>query len=248
MQVRRAQKKYRLKKETDIESHKNRVVELENKLERLAESFSRYQESAQLSSLQGNHPELYSQLSGLRGQLAPELERLDRAASTHKISSEKDEDYSMLGYQVLGHSAAQTTDLEPTSKHIRNRTPTAKSVYNRGENLESPTYPGVRDTERLFGTNVPITCNFFETTFPWRIQRYCLEYASRIFNDCHSDPATNFRLFRLVLVYGTGQKCCPSFGSSFKLGSKRRWKLWHSHFIVLEELGHIVRGRTSLEI
>ncbi|KAH8668248.1 hypothetical protein BGZ60DRAFT_408909 [Tricladium varicosporioides] len=222
LQLREAQKRYRQKKEASIESYKTRVSELEERLKKVTEVYYNCHVNAKSTGLGITHPEVFGKLEEMRELLEPELGVLRPELRSRQAmrNDHPDEDalleqeegnegnsstvFSPFGYQVPKYPPLQNSDDSLDPEHTRTKDVTADCT-------EITLSPGLRDTQRLLGGSVPFSYSFHETTFYRRIHRYCLEHAYRLFSDSRSDPATIFKLFRLVPCIRYKEKMLPYF-------------------------------------
>ncbi|KAE8449025.1 hypothetical protein EG329_008613 [Mollisiaceae sp. DMI_Dod_QoI] len=235
VQIRQAQKTYRLKKEATLESGKTRMIGLERRMKKLAESFAECYDSAVRSDLHVTHPALYTHLRGMRAHLAPEIEELSRTSTmTHEspiISIDPDESgpqecgkgneshntqpATSFGYQIPNQSSINGFDGTSAAQDTQRQTSPVESHLYLGPVskgcLERSHFPGLWYLEGPLRGSIPITYSFHETTFSRRLHRYSLEYAYHLFIDSHSDPTVTYRIFRLVPCIRDKPKMLPYF-------------------------------------
>jgi hypothetical protein len=238
MQIRQAQKTYRLKKEATLESCKAQVAELEGRLQRVAELLSDSYESDTGKDLDITKPVIARTLCGMRELLAPEIEGIRRASTERghgistddpdkRISCKTNDSYILspalvFGYQALEQSAVKSFDEAPAPENARSR---SSPGHMANEGWDRLPFPGLRHTERLFGGNTPITYSSHETIFSRRVQRFSLEHAYRLFTDARSDPVLIYRVFRLVPCIQDKVKMAPYFQKLVRAEIKDRLEI-----------------------
>ncbi|EEA19916.1 hypothetical protein PMAA_006830 [Talaromyces marneffei ATCC 18224] len=91
----------------------------------------------------------------------------------------------------------------------------------QGSNQRESTSPvRIYDITQMQDKNAPYTYSFQETEFHRRLQRYCLEYAFRLFSDSCSNPLDVYRVFRLVPCIQDRTKMYPLFRKLVTSGIK----------------------------
>lgn len=242
VQIRQAQKTYRLKKEATLESCKTRIIGLERRMKKLAESFAECYDSAVRSDLHVTHPALFMHLRGIQGHLSPEIEELSRTSTmTHEgpiINADLDEGVpqgcdksndshnappaTSFGYQVTNQSNINGFDEARAAQDTQRQTSPVESHFSLGlvseGRVERSHFPGLPYFEGRPGGSIPITYSFHETTFSRRLHRYSLEYAYRLFIDSRSDPIVTYRIFRLVPCMRDKSKMLPYFRKLVRAG------------------------------
>ncbi|GAD95384.1 conserved hypothetical protein [Paecilomyces variotii No. 5] len=233
IQVRRAQKTYRLKKEAIVEGYKTRVTELEQDIGHISETFDQLYDAAVKSNLVSTHQTLCSYLDQLRGILESTGHQRKRAAPTTQGSGRSDKTISqsararrigelrpsmIFGYDVSGELKSddvnETDEIETQNSASLedNGSCGLRTVGTKASDEMMVGRPqGGYDIERPFGNYFKYTNCFREPTFSRRLHRYCLEYAFLLFIDPRSSPPTVYRVFRLVPCIRAKEKMYPFF-------------------------------------
>ncbi|KAJ5747649.1 uncharacterized protein N7511_009345 [Penicillium nucicola] len=184
LQIRRAQRTYRLKKESTIQSLKSRVDGLERTLEKVSHLLgAAHQDSAShqggtLTTQPGN-----DYLTHARELILAEL---------HTTPSTPEEDENLeparqpssetLGYQVS--HALSYADEQPHQKE--------RSSYSNHARSPSPLI------NRILPNTTIYTYSHQESNLSRRLHRFCLEHIYRWLTDARTEPALLGRVFGLV--------------------------------------------------
>jgi hypothetical protein len=183
MQIRRAQRTYRQKKEATIQGLKARVDVLEQTLQNVANILGADEETHALNTVG-------SQADGLTRARQLVLAEIRKTRSTSGEHSQTDSSLARLrdifGYQV-SHAGGNVKDAESTQYDRTN------AQYTR-QHARSPT-PLLN---RLFPSTTIYTYSHQESDLSRRLHRFCLEHTYRWLTDPHSDPSHMSRIFGLV--------------------------------------------------
>lgn len=235
IQVRRAQRTYRLKKEATLQSTKARAAELENKIKRVAESLADLYSAARQSELHITHPALFRRIGGIHSLSTQASERHKQTTTLHSsaprvVSEERHPRVRdnarcggdslpdlIFGYQVADKSSCKGPYESVETEHAQSEMSQTKkhrefSLIKEDDSEIAGYHPqATQDIERPFGTGIRYTYCFQETIFSRRLHRYCLEHAFRLFSDPRSDPTAIYRVFRLVPCIRDKAKMYPFF-------------------------------------
>lgn len=187
LQIRRAQRTYRQKKEATIQALKTRVEVLEQTLQNVSDLMGPEAEIEPRSSLAVKGSSAFARTRQLvlaeiqRARLSDddddEHEHGHQNRDAHRLNTLRD----IFGYHV---SHAQTED---------------SSIKN---NPQEHAYPHPRSPSplinRLFPTTTIYTYSYQESDLSRRLQRFCLEHTYRWLSDPHSNPTLTSRVFGLI--------------------------------------------------
>lgn len=182
MQIRRAQRTYRQKKETTIQTLEARVKVLEQTLQHVSDLLNTTSEDTQALHSEPSHDLARTKqliLSEINKTILPTGERRESAIQDPKTIRD------IFGYQV-SHDAEisdPSTGGREYKKHQTHPYLTPRSP--------SPLL------NRLFPTTTIYTYSNQESDLSRRLQRFCLEHTYRWLSDPHSHPALLSRVFGL---------------------------------------------------
>ncbi|PGH27188.1 hypothetical protein AJ80_01145 [Polytolypa hystricis UAMH7299] len=181
-QIRRTQKTYRLKKEAATQSTQLRVAELEQHISKINDSFDKLYNTAIEVGLNATRP--------------MPLTYLDEMQSVLKSPARSVSQESPVQSSVRRVNPEKCASQEPNNTQCGRET---ESPLNLAFGYQVPACPSYRNTD----IGLPMrsiahyTYSFHEATFPRSLQRYCLEYAFRLFTDPRSHPTEIYRVFSL---------------------------------------------------
>ncbi|KAL5333322.1 hypothetical protein BJX70DRAFT_71596 [Aspergillus crustosus] len=197
-QVRYAQRTYRHKKKAMYRGMEQRVIELEQCMNRVEESFMEFYDMAVESDLHITHPQLFQRLR----DTVTDVQRVTGGKEENPYPSRDigvfpahagpDGNTSSFGYMVncFDEGEAESTQQAMTSHPTPSRKRQKTQHYHRRHqdiNIEPP-----------LPFTTPKTYSYQETT-PIRIlHRHCLEHIYRLFTNPHTNPQEFYRVFRLV--------------------------------------------------
>ncbi|GAD98596.1 hypothetical protein AOR_1_1006114 [Paecilomyces variotii No. 5] len=230
-QIRQAQKTYRLRKEAAFQSTKTRLAELEQKISETSSSLAGLYNSAIEARLDATNPDLFMSLSEICTHLASDpreacvlspqrTERSDIDTRHRDLSILEDATYSVFSSENrFGYHFPNTGFEEQGTTHGSMPLPfealptTVPALMSTRPGIHNKTTsPQISQTiERPIAGETPYTYCFQESTFPRRLQRYCVEYAYRTFSDPRSDPHLVYRMFRLVPCVRDRENMLPHF-------------------------------------
>lgn len=171
LQIRRAQRTYRQKKEATITALKTRVEALEQTLQTVSELLDPVGDKASVDRA--------------RRLVLAEIDQTRPCAGvgqSHSPDQHADTLHDVFGYHV-SLDADQRLDLQHQHRSLppppRPRSPTP--LLNR-----------------LFPTNTIYTYSYQESSLSRRLQRFCLEHVYRWLSDPHTDPHLMIRVFGLL--------------------------------------------------
>lgn len=255
-QIRQAQKTYRLKKEAVLQNTQTRVAELEQKIDGISEAFSDLYDVALESDLKNVHPVLFDHFDRVQRLLTTDAGRFptsslqapsgtdSRAAGSAQkcapSASESGSSSREIGasqQEVFGYCPLPSVPMEATPESVR----LSPDDYHE----ESQT-DGNNSAWQSFGSFIH-TCCFQEAKFSRRLQRYCLEYAFRLFSDSRSHPNRIYQVFRLVPCIQNKAKMYPYFKRLVMAGSKESLEIQAlpfyciggagTHYPILDDMG-----------
>lgn len=171
-QVRRAQRKYRLKKEAIFQDATARTEQLEAKMRTAAEEAADLSQVFTEAQLHLSHPDIHSRLKRIHDILA------DADSAIEEHSPAKSSPGSPVRQALVSNAQVKSPGQHPLPR------PLPASYY---------------------------TYAFQEVRFARQLQRYCLEYAYRLFAEDRSDPSEVYRVFRLVPCVRDPGKTKPRF-------------------------------------
>ncbi|KAJ5738952.1 hypothetical protein N7493_002107 [Penicillium malachiteum] len=190
MQIRRAQRTYRQKKETTIQTLRSRVVSLEQTLENISGLLDTTEDSEASGLGSRSHD-----LARTRQLILAEIKK----ARSFPENTDSETLRDIFGYHV---SRAQY-DTDRQSSH-----------FGRDQRKHHA-YPHARSPSpllnRLFPTTTIYTYSNQESDLSRRLQRFCLEHTYRWLTDSCSDPLRISRLFGLVPCIHDMPGICRSF-------------------------------------
>jgi hypothetical protein len=176
LQVRRAQRTYRLKKEATIQALKTRVAMLEQTLQNVSNILGPVQ-SDSLTARSGT-----DYLAETRQLILAEI---DKTQTTEEDSSPQTEHSPDSLSDIFGYQVSHTEKVD--------------EGHNNGhEPLPSPSRSHTPLLNRLLPTATIYTYSHQESNLSRRLQRFCLEHTYRWINDPHSDPMAMSRVFGLL--------------------------------------------------
>ncbi|KAJ5172507.1 hypothetical protein N7492_005100 [Penicillium capsulatum] len=171
LQIRRAQRTYRQKKETTITSLRTRVETLEQTLH-------------DVSAILGPVGDPVAAIDNARRLIQAGIDqtRLDSGANP-SICETSDKLRDVFGYRVSRDAENSTLDV----RHISHTSPAQPRAPSPSPLLD-----------RLFPSTTIYTYSYQESDLSRRLQRFCLEHTYRWLSDAHSDPGLLSRVFGLV--------------------------------------------------
>ncbi|OQD85403.1 hypothetical protein PENANT_c010G01938 [Penicillium antarcticum] len=184
LQIRRAQRTYRLKKESTIQSLKSRVDGLERTLEKVSDLLSAAHQDA--VSFQGST--LTAQLGNDYLSRARELV----SAELHNVRSTPDEDEN---FEEARKSASDTFGYHVSHASNNLETQPQKKEYPSYANRARSPSPLIN---RILPNTTIYTYSHQESNLSRRLHRFCLEHTYRWLTDARTDPALLGRVFGLV--------------------------------------------------
>ncbi|KAJ5655325.1 hypothetical protein N7507_007275 [Penicillium longicatenatum] len=193
MQIRRAQRTYRQKKETTIQTLRTRVEVLEQTLQNVANILS----TDNNSGLGHAHDQ-----SRTKQLILAEINKTrsssDEISLDHNqhITQSRDTPGDIFGYHVSysEHKASES------NSHRRSR--------SRSRSIRRSPSPLLN---RLFPTTTVYTYSHQELNLSRRLHRFCLEHTYRWLTDPHSDPVLITRVFGLLPCIQDIPGVCRSF-------------------------------------
>ncbi|KAI9933732.1 hypothetical protein ASPWEDRAFT_168005 [Aspergillus wentii DTO 134E9] len=212
MQIRSAQRTYRLKKEAMFRDMSSRVVELESSMRRISDSLSGFCQMAVESDLHVTHPGLFKELHLITGQLQSETGNIEEPSRGSTESNERDLD-------------------SPVSRSIADPDAAIFGYHPEQVVMEADSHADVDDDIDLankYSLNTPLpgttvyTYSFHEPDFSRRLQRYCVEHAYRLFTNTSTNPQLIYRVFRLVPCIRDKTKMEPYFRRLVRAGKAER--------------------------
>ncbi|KAJ5113295.1 hypothetical protein N7456_001829 [Penicillium angulare] len=188
MQIRRAQRTYRQKKETTIQTLETRVDVLEQTLQNVSDILNATNDDTQ--DLPLNSP---PDLARTKQLILAEIHKTIIPAG--RLSQRPVQDPKTLrdifGYEVLRQAdinGALTGDTTNNDYQLE---------QHQGNSYLIPRSPSPL-LNRLFPTTTIYTYSNQELNLSRRLQRFCLEHTYRWINDPHSNPALLIRVFGLL--------------------------------------------------
>ncbi|KAI9924944.1 hypothetical protein ASPWEDRAFT_45067 [Aspergillus wentii DTO 134E9] len=184
LQVRRAQRKYRLKKETTIQNLQSRVADLEHALQNVSDLVVDFQDTVRSDRalIKSNMTPL---LSHTTDRILTEVERV-APGSRH----ESHLDRLPSGEDVLGQDEFILDPGPRTERDMVNVFGYQMSKDELDNNRETPLSPLFQATVHSY--------SFQEAGFYRKLQRFCLEHTYRWLIDPQSDPKFIIRVFGLL--------------------------------------------------
>ncbi|PLB52524.1 hypothetical protein P170DRAFT_378384 [Aspergillus steynii IBT 23096] len=194
-QVRRAQRTYRLKKEATLQQTKQRVVDLENKFERVSSAFADLMQGLD-PSVKSRSPALVRRLDAIYALLADgEDEAVSRRVPQNRNAMDE------TGFETQSYAQRQSADPASTSAS----TSTSTSSPNPNPHHHHPPLPLSITTTTMY------TSSHHEKTLPRHLHRLSLEHAFHLFNDPRTHPLRIYQVFRLVPCIQDRSKMDPYF-------------------------------------
>ncbi|KAJ5890060.1 hypothetical protein N7504_010870 [Penicillium tannophilum] len=175
MQIRRAQRTYRQKKETTIQTLRTRVEVLEQTLQNVAN----------IISTPGTGPTAHDQ--GRTKQLI--------LAEINKTRSSSDETFSLDRSQYITQSSETLRDIFGYHVSHSEHQASDSNPQRRSRFIARSPSPLLN---RLFPTTTIYTYSHQESNLSRRLHRFCLEHTYRWLTDPHSDPVSMTRAFGLL--------------------------------------------------
>jgi len=177
LQIRRAQRTYRQKKEATIQSLKTRVGVLEQTLQNISNILGADQDEDHALNTIGPKPD------GLARARQLVLAEIDKTRSEHGQQIDHSLGDSIFGYQV-SHDR----------RHIEDEYDKTNSQHRTHPRPRSPS-PLLN---RLFPSTTIYTYSYQESDFSRRLHRFCLEHTYRWLADPDFDPNHMSRVFGLL--------------------------------------------------
>lgn len=182
MQIRRAQRTYRQKKEATILALKTRVQELEQTLQNVSDLLGTDQDGMNTFSEVPSRPD---HLAHARQLALVEINkaRASPVKQEESLPPRSDNQYDVFGYQVsydantADKNPDRSNEHKPSQLHARSPSP----LLNR-----------------LFPSTTIYTYSYQESDLSRRLQRFCLEHTYRWLADPSTDPAHLTHLFALM--------------------------------------------------
>lgn len=189
MQIRRAQRTYRQKKEATIQTLKTRVDQLEQTLQNVSDLLTA-DDPEEFNRLTGS-----SDLSRARQLVLAEISKARELPEDggDPVGQTTESLRDIFGYEVSRGRRLISNDerKSPSSKH--GQAQRKQSIY--------PTYPHPRSPSpllnRLFPSTTIYTYSYQESCLSRRLQRFCLEHTYRWLSDSNSEPPLMSRVFGL---------------------------------------------------
>lgn len=219
-QIRQAQKTYRLKKEAALKNTQARLAELEQKINGISEAFSDLYDVALDSDLKSTHPALFDHFDGVKRLFTTDAGRFPtsssrpsstgRWGSAQKCATLVPESDSSCDRSTSQQNVFWYCPLPSISSQSMETTPESVLLSPDGHHEEDSQPDSNNSAWQSFGNFIYTYC-FQEAKFSRRLQRYCLEYAFRLFSDPRSHPNRIYQVFRLVPCIQNKAKMYPYF-------------------------------------
>lgn len=177
LQIRRAQRTYRQKKETTIQTLKTRVDELEQTLQNVADLLEPTNSNA-VAFPAAAIPDRMAQARRLvLAEIHKKARSDDESSHSQPVDTSSDSLRDIFGYNVSSTSWGFEKSLNTTPNHPRSPSP----LLNR-----------------LFPTNTIYTYSNQESDLSRRLHRFCLEHIYRWLSEPYANPSVMTRVFGLV--------------------------------------------------
>ncbi|OOQ83229.1 hypothetical protein PEBR_36075 [Penicillium brasilianum] len=188
LQIRRAQRTYRQKKEATIQTLKTRVEQLEQTLQQVSDLLTAAPE--ELDALTSP-----SDLSRARQLALAEIKKAREfpAEVSDPVGRTTESLRDIFGYEV-SHGRRNANEDDSKSSSSRN-------AQRQRKVATDPGYPHPRSPSpllnRLFPSTTIYTYSYQESCLSRRLQRFCLEHTYRWLSDASSEPQLMSRVFGL---------------------------------------------------
>ncbi|KAH8426543.1 bZIP transcription factor [Aspergillus melleus] len=196
-QVRRAQRTYRLKKEATLQQTKQRVVDLEQKLERVSSSFADMMQELD-PGVKETSPALVRRLDAIYALLA---DGSDEGMSVSRGRSESSRSVDDACSLARSPSQSQTYRADTTITHLQTSSHSHLHPHPSPYTIPSSLLPPLTSS----------SSSHHERTFTRHLHRLSLEYAFHLFSDASSPPLKIYQVFRLVPCIRDKSKMDPYF-------------------------------------
>lgn len=236
------------------------LTELEQKIHGISEAFANLCDVALESDLKSTHPALFDHFNGIKRLLTTDAGRFPtgllqgrsstdfRAAgsaqncATPVPESDSSGDKSTLQQNVFGYCPLLSMSSQPIE------TTPGSVPLSPDDHREEDSQTDINTSSwKSFGNFIYTYC-FQEAKFSRRLQRYCLEYAFRLFNDPRSHPNRIYQVFRLVPCIQNKAKMYPYFKRLVMTGSGESLEIQAlpfyciggagTHYPVLDDMGN----------
>ncbi|KAH8883003.1 hypothetical protein GQ53DRAFT_847151 [Thozetella sp. PMI_491] len=217
-QIRRAQKTYRQKKEAALQSSKLQAEQLEDKLNKVTDTFRTLHDDARQARLNTTHPSLFRSLTEMHRLLlsdedppVPSSGQSTEGVSASDPTAPSGNFESCQGYYDQKLAFGYRVSQEPNRKPSQGCD--IESSLLRPHDWEGSRLDILFDhhIERPFGSQRHHTYSFHETDFSRRLHRFSLEYAFGLFSEPDLDRSAAKRMFRLVGCIQDKPKMYPYF-------------------------------------
>ncbi|KAI9041319.1 uncharacterized protein KD926_006895 [Aspergillus affinis] len=201
-QVRRAQRTYRLKKEATLQQIKQRVVDLEKKLDRISSSFADMMQKLD-PGVKETSPALVRRLDAIYALLADGLDETSASVSRGRSGcSSRSID-----------NACSVTQRHDQSQSRSHRADTLVHLASIPTSSHADAHPNSVNTipPTLLQTPISSSSSHHERTFTHHLHRLSLEHAFHLFSDARSPPLKIYQVFRLVPCIRDKSKMDPYF-------------------------------------
>lgn len=183
------------------------MEEVEQKINRISDSFIDLYNAAVVSDLDATSPALFAHLERVRSAIVSDA--VHSQPESPYLSDNNCDDTTPL--QVFGYFFPEDGDSQLDGGRAR------LQVEESLGPLSHPVVP--RSITHSIEPTARDTYCFQESTFLRRLQRYCLEHAFHLFSDPRCDPQEIYQVFRLVPCITDKEKMYPRFERLLKGGS-----------------------------
>ncbi|KAJ5569833.1 uncharacterized protein N7459_009263 [Penicillium hispanicum] len=187
LQIRRAQRTYRQKKEATIEALKTRVAVLEQTLLTVSDLLGA-DHNAVDGMGQSTIGPTRDDLARVRQLVLAEIKKEHPPGNSQSTRPSLETLRDVFGYQV-SHAHGGGEEETDTSTHLQIRAPHTRHPLPRSP---SPLL------NRLFPTSSIYTYSYQEADLSRRLHRFCLEHTYRWLSDSHAHPTLMTRVFGLL--------------------------------------------------
>ncbi|KAJ5973557.1 hypothetical protein N7481_010767 [Penicillium waksmanii] len=188
LQIRRAQRTYRQKKEATIQGLKTRVEVLEQTLQNVSDLIGSEPEVETSNSLATGH---LSTIARTRQLVLAEIDRVQHPSEESANGDDRDHHPHNTPRETFGYHVSPHSNTEDHSITIY---PQEQAHPHPHPHPRSPS-PLIN---RLFPTTTIYTYSHQESNLSRRLQRFCLEHTYRWLSDGRSEPDQMARVFGLI--------------------------------------------------
>ena len=224
-QIHRAQRTYRLRRDSKLHTLEAAHAELTAKYERMERSLLAICEEAGKCDPQTCGPTLAAMIRDSAAQFFGDRQPAGNIPSSSSSPSPLPCDAL---FSACPQSDVQSGNTPPC--HTSNALQTFGYAVSHGAPTPCAGSPCSGSPLNLVSLAPPTSYSFLEATFARRLHRRSLEFAYHLFDDPRADPQLVYRMFRLVACFRDREKMRPFFQRLVRSGPGQRLEIFGMPF------------------